>query len=81
MSRVYIIIDVSVSSTSCSSVMTHSSVPPQVREQLQITDNLVRLSVGLESIDDLLGDLSKALNMTASLKEKRTRELKNSSSQ
>lgn len=52
------------------SIMTHNSVPLEVKKQLQITDNLIRLSVGLESIDDLLGDLSKALNMAASLKEK-----------
>lgn len=51
--------------------MTHASVPPKIREHLQITDNLIRLSVGLESIDDLLGDLSKALSMSAALREKK----------
>lgn len=40
--------------------MTHSSIPKEVREQHGITDGLVRLSVGLEHIDDLLIDLRQA---------------------
>lgn len=43
------------------SIMTHASVPPKMREQLKITDNLIRLSVGLESAKDLINDLDQAL--------------------
>ena len=42
-------------------VMTHASVPPERRAQLGITDNLVRLSVGVEGADDLVRDLDAAL--------------------
>jgi len=42
-------------------VMTHASVPPEVRQQIGITDGLVRLSVGLEDIEDLIADLDHAL--------------------
>lgn len=42
-------------------IMTHSSVPPQVRAQIGIGDTLVRLSVGIEDIDDLIADLAQAL--------------------
>jgi cystathionine gamma-lyase len=41
--------------------MTHASVPPQVRQQLGIDDTLIRISVGIEDIDDLLEDLNDAL--------------------
>jgi len=41
--------------------MTHASVPPERREQLGITDDLVRVSVGIEDIDDLREDLALAL--------------------
>lgn len=44
------------------SIMTHASVPVEQREQLGITDSLIRLSVGLESVDDLIKDLDNALN-------------------
>jgi len=40
--------------------MTHASIPKEVREQHGITDGLVRISVGLEHIDDLLLDLRQA---------------------
>jgi len=43
-------------------IMTHASVPPEVRESLGITDNLVRLSVGIEDGDDLIADLENALD-------------------
>ena len=43
-------------------IMTHASVPTNIREELGITDGLVRLSVGIESIEDLLQDLEHALN-------------------
>lgn len=41
--------------------MTHSSVPAETRRALGITDNLIRLSVGVESTIDLLRDLDRAL--------------------
>uniref|UniRef100_A0A5S6QDV4 cystathionine gamma-lyase n=1 Tax=Trichuris muris TaxID=70415 RepID=A0A5S6QDV4_TRIMR len=43
-------------------MMTHASVPEEIREQLGITDNLIRLSVGLEDAEDLKADLDNALN-------------------
>jgi len=43
------------------SLMTHASVPPELREKLGITDGLVRLSVGLESEEDLIKDVEQAL--------------------
>jgi len=41
--------------------MTHASVPREVRQRVGITDSLVRFSVGIEDIDDLLADLGHAL--------------------
>ena len=41
--------------------MTHASVPPEHRQQLGITEDLVRLSVGVEDVGDLIGDLDQAL--------------------
>ena len=45
-----------------SAIMTHASVDADAREALGITDGLVRLSVGIEDSDDLLGDLDQALS-------------------
>jgi len=42
-------------------IMTHASVPADIRERLGISDTLVRLSVGVEDVDDLLADLAAAL--------------------
>jgi cystathionine gamma-lyase len=42
-------------------VMTHASIPPERRAALGIGDNLVRLSVGVESIEDLRADVERAL--------------------
>lgn len=42
------------------SLMTHASVPREVREQMGIIDNLVRFSVGIEDVDDLIEDLENA---------------------
>jgi cystathionine beta-lyase/cystathionine gamma-synthase len=42
-------------------LMTHASVPPEVRGQIGITDGLVRLSVGIEDAEDLIADLDRAL--------------------
>jgi cystathionine gamma-lyase len=43
-------------------IMTHASLPADVRESLGIGDNLVRLSVGIEAQNDLLRDLDRALS-------------------
>ena len=42
--------------------MTHASIPEAERLKIGITDSLIRLSVGVEDIDDLLADLEQALN-------------------
>ncbi len=42
-------------------IMTHASVPKEVREAGGVTDSLIRLSVGVEDIDDLIADLDQAL--------------------
>lgn len=44
-------------------LMTHSSIPPEEREKTGIKDGLVRISVGLENIDDLLEDIKTQLDM------------------
>jgi cystathionine beta-lyase/cystathionine gamma-synthase len=41
--------------------MTHASVPTEKRQSLGITDGLVRVSVGIEDIEDILEDLDQAL--------------------
>jgi cystathionine beta-lyase/cystathionine gamma-synthase len=41
--------------------MTHSSVPPEVRQRIGITDGLIRISVGIEDVEDLMNDLDQAL--------------------
>ena len=43
-------------------IMTHASIPPDIRAQIGITDNLIRLSVGVEDYQDLQDDLDQALN-------------------
>jgi cystathionine gamma-lyase len=40
---------------------THASVPPAMREAMGLTDSLVRLSVGIEEVDDLIEDLAAAM--------------------
>src|SRR5215203_723134 len=42
--------------------MTHASVPQEKREQLGITDGLVRISVGIEDVEDIIADLDQALS-------------------
>jgi methionine-gamma-lyase len=42
--------------------MTHFSVPKEQREKYGITDGLIRMNVGIENIEDILGDLEQALN-------------------
>jgi len=41
--------------------MTHASIPADIRRQVGITDGLIRLSVGIEDIDDILSDLAQAI--------------------
>ena len=42
--------------------MTHASVPKERRQKLGLTDGIVRLSVGVEDVEDLIGDLSYAFD-------------------
>lgn len=42
-------------------LMTHASLPPAMRASLGISDGLIRLSVGVEAVDDLIADLKHAL--------------------
>jgi cystathionine gamma-lyase len=42
-------------------IMTHSSLPPALRESLGIGDGLIRLSVGVEDVEDLIAELRQAL--------------------
>lgn len=46
--------------------MTHASVPAEQRAELGINDNFIRMSIGLENADDLLNDISNALNIAVS---------------
>lgn len=43
-------------------IMTHASVPPEQRQALGISDGLVRLSIGVEDVSDLLTDIEEALD-------------------
>lgn len=42
-------------------LMTHASIPPDVRQSIGITDGLIRLSVGIEDVEDIIADLERAL--------------------
>jgi cystathionine beta-lyase/cystathionine gamma-synthase len=42
--------------------MTHASVPPERRAAIGLTDSLIRISVGIEDADDLIADLTQALD-------------------
>ncbi|MFH1590017.1 MAG: PLP-dependent aspartate aminotransferase family protein [archaeon] len=44
------------------SLMTHTAVSKEIREQNGITDNLIRVSVGIENVDDLIADLKQSFN-------------------
>lgn len=50
--------------------MTHASIPKELREANGVFDSLVRLSVGIEHIDDLIADLTQAFNSVRALVEK-----------
>jgi cystathionine beta-lyase/cystathionine gamma-synthase len=43
-------------------IMTHASVPEEIRNEIGIVDGLVRLSVGIETLEDLVADLDVALS-------------------
>lgn len=41
--------------------MTHASIPYEVRQKVGITDGLIRLSTGIEKVEDILEDLEQAI--------------------
>ena len=41
--------------------MTHASIPKEIRDKVGITEGLIRLSIGIENINDLLADLEQAI--------------------
>lgn len=43
-------------------LMTHASMPPEVRQQVGITDGMVRISIGIEDVEDIIADLDQALS-------------------
>ncbi|HET9037350.1 MAG TPA: PLP-dependent transferase, partial [Myxococcaceae bacterium] len=43
-------------------IMTHASVPPETRAALGISDGFIRLSVGIEDVQDLVDDLTQAFS-------------------
>jgi cystathionine gamma-lyase/homocysteine desulfhydrase len=42
--------------------MTHASVPPERRREIGITEEMIRISVGVEDVEDLREDLAQALD-------------------
>jgi len=48
-------------------IMTHAAVPKSIRKELGIEDGLIRLSVGVEDIDDLIDDLERAITAVQDL--------------
>ena len=42
--------------------MTHAAIPKEVREKSGVVESLVRLSVGIEDINDLIADIDQALS-------------------
>ncbi len=51
-------------------IMTHASIPPERRRALGISDGLIRLSVGIEHVDDLIADLAQAFEAAAPRRRK-----------
>ena len=45
----------------CPALMTHASIPQDHREKIGIVDGLIRLAVGIENVEDLIGDIQQAL--------------------
>jgi cystathionine beta-lyase/cystathionine gamma-synthase len=52
--------------------MTHASVEPERRRRLGITEGMVRLSIGIEDLDDLMADLDQALSGVESVAARKT---------
>ena len=48
-------------------LMTHASVPKDVRESIGVTDNLIRISVGIEDINDIIQDISQAFDKSVNI--------------
>lgn len=42
-------------------IMTHASVPPEIRAEIGLTDSLIRASIGIEAVEDIIEDLAQAL--------------------
>ena len=42
--------------------MTHASIPKKIREESGVVDSLIRLSVGIEDVEDLINDLDQAIH-------------------
>jgi cystathionine gamma-lyase len=55
----------------CPAIMTHHNVAPERRAELGISDTLVRLSVGLEGVEDLIEDLGRGLDAVDALEGKK----------
>ncbi|MCR5691656.1 MAG: PLP-dependent aspartate aminotransferase family protein [Eubacterium sp.] len=45
--------------------MTHAAIPPEIRKEVGIVDELIRLSVGVEDVEDLIEDLQQAIEASA----------------
>jgi cystathionine beta-lyase/cystathionine gamma-synthase len=59
-----------VESLVCLPVLTsHAMISPQQRETMGVSDRLIRLSVGIENIDDLIADLEQALTLVSSTRQ------------
>ena len=43
-------------------IMTHASIDKKIRDSLGISDSLLRLSVGIEDVEDIIDDLNQALD-------------------
>ncbi len=56
--------------------MTHADVPPHERELVGVTDGLIRLSIGLEHVDDILADLDQAVGRAVAAGARAAREVR-----
>ncbi|MBS3994822.1 MAG: PLP-dependent transferase [Alkaliphilus sp.] len=45
-------------------LQTHSAIPKEMRDRIGVTDNLLRLSVGIEAVEDIIDDLDQALDIS-----------------
>jgi cystathionine beta-lyase/cystathionine gamma-synthase len=55
-------VDFSLTTILSRAIMTHAALSPEEKSLLGVTDTLIRLSVGIEDVDDLIADLEHALN-------------------